>query len=253
MDGYSISQTAERTGFPASTLRFYEDAGLVDPLRTPAGYRCYDDGMVERLRFIGRAKGFGLTLDEIAELLTLLDDERCAPVQRRLRGLVSEKITDAQATIAELIGFTAELQRVSAVLEATTPDGPCDDTCGCTADDGSASPPRENTMGALTERPTGSGHPIACSLPPEQTQGRMAAWQALLSGHRGREGIDGGIRVSFPGGVDVGTLAALCAAEQTCCNFFTFALTIEADGVTLDITGPDEAAEVIEAFVGPAA
>src|SRR4051794_17245466 len=46
MDGYSISQVAERTGFPPSTLRFYEQAGLVRPARTPAGYRCYDDNHI---------------------------------------------------------------------------------------------------------------------------------------------------------------------------------------------------------------
>ena len=138
MDGYSISQVAERTGFPPTTLRFYEQSGLVRPARTPAGYRCYDDTHIELLSFIGRAKGFGLSLEEITELLGLLGDDECAPVQGRLRDLVDTKIADAQAKVAELEAFTAELRRVAAALGTHTPAGPCDDTCGCTTDDPTA-------------------------------------------------------------------------------------------------------------------
>ena len=134
MDGYSISQVAERTGFAPTTLRFYDQAGLVRPTRTPAGYRRYDDTHLEMLSFIGRAKGFGLSLGEIAELLGLLGDDECAPVQGRLRELVDAKITDAQRRIAELEVFTAELRRVVATLDTHTPVGRCDDTCGCTTD-----------------------------------------------------------------------------------------------------------------------
>jgi DNA-binding transcriptional MerR regulator len=134
MEGYSISQVAERTGFPATTLRFYEQAGLVRPARTSAGYRCYDDTHIELLAFIGRAKSFGLSLDEITELLALLDGDRCAPVQGRLRNLIDTKIVEAQAHIAQLQAFTAELQRVAITLAGPAPDGPCDETCGCTPD-----------------------------------------------------------------------------------------------------------------------
>ena len=134
MDGYSISQVAERTGFPATTLRFYEDAGLVRPSRTPSGYRSYDEPDIELLAFIGRAKSLGLSLAEITDLLGLLDEDRCAPVQGRLRDLIDTKIAEAQAKISELEAFTVELQRVAATLGAHTPDGPCDDNCGCTAE-----------------------------------------------------------------------------------------------------------------------
>lgn len=132
MDGYSISQVAQRTGFPARTLRFYGNAGLLHSERTSAGYRCYADRHLERLSFIGRAKSFGLSLDEITELMSLLDDEECAPVQGRLRDLVDTKITEAQQKVAELQAFTAELKRVAATLGDHTPDGPCDESCGCT-------------------------------------------------------------------------------------------------------------------------
>lgn len=64
-----ISQLAERSGVPATTLRFYETAGLLPADRTAAGYRLYDQEAVERLAFIGAAKHLGLPLEEIADLL----------------------------------------------------------------------------------------------------------------------------------------------------------------------------------------
>ncbi|WP_244318556.1 MerR family DNA-binding transcriptional regulator [Streptomyces brevispora] len=48
-----ISQLAERSGVPATTLRFYETAGLLPAERTPAGYRLYGQDAVDRLAFIG--------------------------------------------------------------------------------------------------------------------------------------------------------------------------------------------------------
>lgn len=83
MDGCCISQAAQRAGFPATTLRYCEGAGLVRPGRTPAGHRSCDESSIEQLALIGRAKGFGRSLEEITELLGLLDEDRCAPVQGR--------------------------------------------------------------------------------------------------------------------------------------------------------------------------
>ncbi len=246
MDGYSISQVAQRTGFPASTLRFYERSGLVHPVRSPAGYRRYDDGHIERLSFIGRAKGFGLTLDEITELLGVLDDERCAPVQSRLRDLIDTKIADAQQHIIELVAFTAELQRVSATLSRHTPDGPCDDACGCTTD-------RIPGATALVPAPWATGSddpPIVCTLGAGHIGDRVAEWRAVLSEATTRERAAGGVSFHFPAEVDLASLAALAMAEQDCCRFLTFGLTIEESGVVLDITGPDDAQPIISALAG---
>ncbi|WP_329322346.1 MerR family transcriptional regulator [Streptomyces sp. NBC_01262] len=66
-----ISQLAERCGVPATTLRFYESAGLLTADRTPAGYRTYGEDAVQRLAFIRAAEGLGLPLEEISELLAV--------------------------------------------------------------------------------------------------------------------------------------------------------------------------------------
>jgi DNA-binding transcriptional MerR regulator len=166
VDGYSISQTAERTGFTASALRFYEREGLVRPVRTPAGYRSYTEADVGALRFIARAKSLGLALDQVAELVPLFRAERCAPVQERLRELVDGKIGEARARVADLNGFTSELRRAAGSLGAHTPDGPCDDACGCATDASAGDPP------------------IACTLGDDERQGRAAAWRAQPAARR---------------------------------------------------------------------
>jgi len=245
MDGYSISQTSARTGFPPSTLRFYEQSGLVSPDRTPAGYRSYDDHHLELLAFIGRAKGFGLSLEEIAEVSSLLDEDRCAPVQSRLRDLVDGKILTAQDRITELIAFTAELRQVSGSLARHTPEGPCDDDCGCT----SGQEPT-TVAGVVLNDKAADEASIACTLAPHQMDDRLAEWQATVGAALGPEPLGDGVRLRFAAGIDVAALAVLARSEQECCRFFTFVLTIDATGVALDITGPPDAQSVIQALAG---
>ena len=124
---YRIKDIAERSGFTAATLRYYEDIGLLpESTRTPAGYRLYDDHTLDRLAFIARAKQLGCTLDEIADLTLAWDGGQCGPVQDRLRSVVADKLAGAQQQIAELMTLSSELQQAASTLELHRPDGPCD-------------------------------------------------------------------------------------------------------------------------------
>jgi hypothetical protein len=51
----------------------------------------------------------------------------------------------------------------------------------------------------------------------------------------------------------VGDLAKLAAAEQSCCSFFEFSIRIENDHVSMDVVGPDDAADLIVSVFGSAA
>lgn len=249
MEGLTISKVAEETGFSPSALRFYEGHGLITPARTPAGYRTYDAASVETLRFIARAKGLGLSLDDISDLVALFDDRRCGPVQDRLRGLLTEKITDAQDQVTTLIAFTAQLQQAAARLGTHTPDGPCDDDCGCTTDTGASEPTSMPVL--LSAKPAaGDEVPIACTLGAGEIQGRIADWQDALREVTRREPIEGGVRVHLPRSTPIARLASLIEAEQTCCQFFTFTLTIGIDAVILDVIGPEGAEDIVHALVG---
>lgn len=141
MSTYTIGEAAERSGFSASALRYYEAIGLVPPsTRTEAGYRLYDDDSLVRLGFIARAKHLGCSLDEITDLVDIWDGERCGPVQRRFHDLVTTKLADAQRQIAELTALSDQLRHAAARLTRPALDGPCDERCACLALDGALAP-----------------------------------------------------------------------------------------------------------------
>ena len=70
----------------ATTIRFYEDAGLVQRApRTESGYREFSDEDVLRLRFIHRARDLGFSVGEVRRLLSLWSDrERASGDVKRL-------------------------------------------------------------------------------------------------------------------------------------------------------------------------
>jgi MerR family transcriptional regulator, copper efflux regulator len=233
MGSLTIGEVAERSGFTASALRYYEGIGLVPPAgRTDAGYRLYDDGTLHRLSFIARAKQLGCTLDEIVDLVDVWDGDHCGPVQRRLHHLVTGKLHDADAQIGELTAFTTQLRDAATQLSGDPVDGPCDDGCACLQD----------------SRP--DAVPIACTLDTGAVQHRLAEWEMVLGGARRLSLPTGGVRLQFDSGVDVGELARLAAAEQQCCAFFRFAITVDARGVGLEVDALGEALDLVADMFG---
>jgi MerR family transcriptional regulator, copper efflux regulator len=261
---FQIAEVAQRSGFTPATLRYYEDIGLLAPAsRTDAGYRLYDEASLERLRFIARAKQLGCSLDEIAELTTAWDGGRCAGVQERLRAAVEAKISDAHTQIAELTTLVADLQDAAATLSVTPVDGPCDDTCGCTTDTPPGSASRATAVPLIAKAAAstvttagddlGGEVPIACTLGAGEMSSRLDEWNALLEHVAVRRGLTDGLRLEFRPGTDVTDIARLVAAEQTCCGFFEFALTINARGIALEVHAPPDGQPVLTALFGAAA
>jgi MerR family redox-sensitive transcriptional activator SoxR len=72
----TIGQVAERSGVPHTTLRFYEEAGLIEAERTAGNQRRYQRGVLRRLAFIRTAQRVGLTLEEIRDALSGLPGGR---------------------------------------------------------------------------------------------------------------------------------------------------------------------------------
>lgn len=99
-----IGELAARLGLNPKTIRYYERIGLLlEPERTDSGYRLYGADAAERLRFILKAKTIGLSLEEIGQILSLRDQDRC-PCQQVL-SLVDAKlaaIEDQLRTLTEL-------------------------------------------------------------------------------------------------------------------------------------------------------
>ncbi|MBA3282997.1 MAG: MerR family transcriptional regulator [Acidimicrobiia bacterium] len=249
---HHIAEVAERSGFTAPTLRYYEQIGLMAPTRrTEAGYRVYDDQAVERLRFISRAKQLGCTLNEIADLATIWDDKECGPVQHRLRALVGAKISEAETRMAELRAFTSDLRATAALLTSSV-DGPCDDTCGCSVVPGSAGSeePRLDAGQLGAEPRAAESPPVACSLGAGAMETRLDEWRLLLEQVVGRESLADGIRLAFGPGAPLDEMARLAAAEHDCCGFFAFAITVDERGVALEVTAPAGGQDLIATLFG---
>ncbi|MEU0074846.1 helix-turn-helix domain-containing protein [Streptomyces sp. NPDC006332] len=68
MTDLDIAEVAQRAGVPASTLRFYEEKGLITPVGRRGLRRQYDPGVLERLALIALGRTAGFSLDEIARV-----------------------------------------------------------------------------------------------------------------------------------------------------------------------------------------
>ena len=68
MRDLDIGEVAKRAGIPASTLRFYEEKGLVASVGRRGLRRQYDRDVLERLALIALGRSAGFSLDEIARM-----------------------------------------------------------------------------------------------------------------------------------------------------------------------------------------
>src|SRR5439155_15674413 len=106
-----VGEVAARAGVNVETLRYYERRGLLlEPPRTPAGHRRYDEDTVQFVRAIKEAQGLGFTLAEIEEYLRLARRPDAASEALRVR--LAAKIDEIDGKLASLRGIRSELARV---------------------------------------------------------------------------------------------------------------------------------------------
>lgn len=65
-----IGEVAKRSGLPVSTLRFYEEKGLIESIGRNGLRRIFDASVLERLALITLGRKAGFSLDEIAAMFT---------------------------------------------------------------------------------------------------------------------------------------------------------------------------------------
>lgn len=108
----NISATAERTGLPAKTIRYYEDIGLIAPRRTEKGYRDFTDADVHKLAFLARARGLGFSIDQCRELLALWEDTgRASGDVQRIARFHLDEIEEKIAGLSEMRDTLSHLVR----------------------------------------------------------------------------------------------------------------------------------------------
>lgn len=76
MDGLTINEAAETTGWSPRMLRYIERMGLIEPQRSESGYRIYGPGELQRLRTLRELlDAHDVGLGEIGFALRLRRDE----------------------------------------------------------------------------------------------------------------------------------------------------------------------------------
>ncbi|MBL4656588.1 MAG: MerR family transcriptional regulator [Flavobacteriales bacterium] len=98
-----IGEISKKTSLSRDTIRFYEKKGLIKVDRTDSEWNNYKDYSVETLKellLIKKTKGFGFTLNEIAELMELfkMDAASCNVMSVKIK----EKLSDIDKKIKEL-------------------------------------------------------------------------------------------------------------------------------------------------------
>ena len=82
MRDLDISQVAKRADVPASTLRFYEEKGLIRSIGRRGLRRLFDPSVLERLALIGLGRASGFSLEEIARMFAIETHRGAAVVFR---------------------------------------------------------------------------------------------------------------------------------------------------------------------------
>ncbi|SMQ73583.1 MerR family transcriptional regulator, redox-sensitive transcriptional activator SoxR [Altererythrobacter xiamenensis] len=109
-DLLTIGEVAGRTGLSVSAIRFYEDKGLVEPIRTSGNQRRFLRSDIRRLSFILIAQQLGLPLAEIEEQLKKLPHGRTPNagdwrrISASIRGELDRRIAELERTRDRLDG-----------------------------------------------------------------------------------------------------------------------------------------------------
>ena len=96
-----IGEMARRTGLSVSAIRFYEEKGLIEPVRTGGNQRRFLRSDIRRASFILIAQQLGLSLGEIDEVMRKLPHQR-TPTAKDWRTISCSIRDRIDARIAEL-------------------------------------------------------------------------------------------------------------------------------------------------------
>lgn len=103
-----ISDVTRRSGVPVSTLRYYEEKGLIESIGRRGLHRVFDPGVLERLALIAIGRAAGFTLDEIARMFAPDGKPRID------RQMLADKADELDTTIRRLRAMRDGLRHAAA-------------------------------------------------------------------------------------------------------------------------------------------
>ena len=119
----NIGEVAKMSALPAKTIRYYEDIGLIQPLRDTNGYRSFRESDLHKLAFVARARALGFSIEDCRSLLALYEDEDRSSAE--VRAIAREHLTEIEDKITQLVEMRDTLSRlVDACAGDHRPDCP---------------------------------------------------------------------------------------------------------------------------------
>lgn len=125
-----IGQASAESGVSQRMIRHYEKIGLMAPAaRRDSGYRDYDERDLHLLKFIGRARDLGFSIEEIRKLLGLWHDRSRASAD--VKALALARADELGRKARELESMRRALQQLAAHCHGDDrPDCPILDDLG---------------------------------------------------------------------------------------------------------------------------
>lgn len=130
---YKIGELAAVTKITTRTLRYYEELGLLKPIRNTAGQRVYDESAFERIQFINELKSGGFSLQEIKSFFeSWQNNETGTAAAEQTIGVIQQKMSEVAELQAKINRLNDELSGMIQFLVAcrTCSDQPSIENCG---------------------------------------------------------------------------------------------------------------------------
>jgi DNA-binding transcriptional MerR regulator len=129
---YRIGELARLTNATTRTLRYYEELGLLEPVRNTSGQRLYSEESLKRLDYIHQMKSGGFSLNEIKGLFEAWQKNQTGAEAAGATGqLIQNKLVEINKTQKELSRLNNELQTMVSFLVncQSCEDHPSFETC----------------------------------------------------------------------------------------------------------------------------
>jgi MerR family Zn(II)-responsive transcriptional regulator of zntA len=114
----TTGEMARRSGNTLRTVRFYEEEGLLRPVRrTEGGHRLFDQPELERLMLVTDMRSAGLSLDDIKHLLEVKQRGSVgAESARQATDILKRRVDELRSKLAVLARLQEDLTRTSDVM-----------------------------------------------------------------------------------------------------------------------------------------
>jgi DNA-binding transcriptional MerR regulator len=155
-----IGAVASRSGLPASTLRYYEERGLISSVGRHGLRRVFDPVVLERLALVGLGRAAGFSLEEIARMFATDGEPR---IDRQMLVAKAQELDD---TIRRLTAMRDGLRHAAACPARTHMECPKFRRLLRA----SASGALERRRGAARGEDTRAAHPRGAAQRPSKTR-----------------------------------------------------------------------------------